>query len=85
MRLVIGLAAAVALLLGVALEGTALPQYAAKEGKPCSYCHVKPEGGKDLNEAGKYYKSHGHSLKGYKPGKQSKPKTAPKSPKKKRK
>jgi len=44
---------------------TAKPEYAKKEGKPCTFCHVKM-GSKDLNDAGKYYKEHDHSLKGYK-------------------
>jgi hypothetical protein len=45
---------------------TAKPEYAKKEGKACTYCHVKA-GQKDLNDAGKYYKEHNHSLEGYKP------------------
>jgi spore maturation protein CgeB len=44
---------------------TAKPQYAKKEGKACTFCHVKP-GSKELTDAGKYYKEHDHSLKGYK-------------------
>jgi spore maturation protein CgeB len=43
---------------------TAKPEYAKKEGKPCTFCHVKM-GSKDLTDAGKYYKEHDHSLKGY--------------------
>jgi hypothetical protein len=45
---------------------TAKPEYAKKEGKACTFCHVKM-GSKDLNDAGKYYKAHNHSLEGYKP------------------
>ncbi len=41
-------------------------EYAKKEKKTCTYCHVKA-GSKDLNEAGKYYKDHDHSLQGYTP------------------
>ena len=44
---------------------SAKPEYTKKEGKACAYCHVKP-GSKDLNDAGKYYKDHNHSLEGYK-------------------
>ena len=44
---------------------TAKPEYAKKEGKPCTFCHVKM-GSKELNDAGKYYKAHDHSLEGYK-------------------
>jgi hypothetical protein len=46
----------------------AKPAYAKTEGKACVYCHVttgKPE----LNEGGKYYAAHDHSLKGYTPPK----------------
>jgi hypothetical protein len=44
---------------------TAKPEYAKKEGKACTFCHVKT-GSKELNDAGKYYKEHNHSLQGYK-------------------
>ena len=44
---------------------TAKMEYAKKEGKPCTFCHVKM-GSKELNDAGKYYKAHDHSLEGYK-------------------
>ena len=44
---------------------TAKPEYAKKEGKACTFCHVKM-GSKELNDAGKYYKEHNHSLEGYK-------------------
>jgi len=44
---------------------TAKPEYAKKEGKPCTFCHVKM-GSKELNDAGRYYKEHNHSLEGYK-------------------
>ena len=47
----------------------AKPEYAKTEGKSCTFCHVT-EGKPDLNEAGKYYAGHEHSLKGYKPSKQ---------------
>ena len=43
----------------------AKPEYAKKEGKSCTFCHVKM-GSKELNDAGKYYKAHNHSLGGYK-------------------
>jgi len=44
---------------------TAKPQYAKKEGKACTFCHAKM-GSKELNDAGKYYQEHNHSLEGYK-------------------
>ena len=46
----------------------AKPEYAKTEGQTCTYCHVdagKPE----LNDGGKYYAAHSHSLKGYTPAK----------------
>ncbi|MGA9056636.1 MAG: hypothetical protein WB763_09030 [Terriglobia bacterium] len=49
---------------------TAKPEYAKKEGKPCTFCHVKMGSkelmAKELTDAGKYYKDHNHSLEGYK-------------------
>jgi hypothetical protein len=44
---------------------TAKPEYAKKEGKSCTFCHLKM-GSKELNDTGKYYKAHDHSLEGYK-------------------
>ena len=43
----------------------AKPEYAKKEKKGCTFCHVRM-GSKDLTDAGKYYKEHNHSLEGYK-------------------
>ncbi len=60
---------AAVLILGLAASTTVSfgkPEYAKKEKKTCTYCHVKA-GSKDLNEAGKYYKDHDHSLQGYTP------------------
>jgi hypothetical protein len=47
------------------------PEYAKKEKKSCTYCHVKMvpdkvEMAKNQTEAGKYYKDHNHSMDGYK-------------------
>jgi hypothetical protein len=50
---------------GVLTLATAKPEYAKKEGKACTFCHVKM-GSKELTDAGKYYKEHNHSLEGYK-------------------
>jgi hypothetical protein len=44
----------------------AKPEYATKEGKSCTFCHVT-QGQTELNDAGKYYAAHDHSLKGYSP------------------
>ena len=66
MRL-IKILAALAIFSGSLLTlATAKPEYAKKEGKPCTFCHVKP-GSKELTDAGKYYQAHNHSLEGYKP------------------
>jgi hypothetical protein len=46
----------------------AKPKYATKEGKACIFRHVT-EGGAELNDAGKYYAVHDHSLEGYTPPK----------------
>src|SRR5215470_17564509 len=40
------------------------PEYSKKEQKQCTFCHTAM-GKPDLNDAGKYYKDHEHSLKGY--------------------
>ena len=52
------------LLLGIVANSTlsyAKPEYTKKEKKGCTFCHVS--GSKELNDAGKYYKEHDHSLK----------------------
>jgi hypothetical protein len=46
----------------------AKPEYAKTEGQTCVYCHVTA-GKPDLNDGGKYYAAHDHSLKGYTPAK----------------
>jgi hypothetical protein len=43
----------------------ATPEYSRRTGKECNYCH--PPNNFHLNEAGKYYKDHGKSLRGYMP------------------
>ncbi|HZT40572.1 MAG TPA: hypothetical protein VFA07_00200 [Chthonomonadaceae bacterium] len=55
-------------LIGLSLlagSAEAKPEYAAKEGKPCSYCHVNPAGGGPRNARGIYYAMHDHSFAGY--------------------
>lgn len=42
----------------------AKPEYTKKEKKACTYCHTSA-GSKELNDAGKYYAAHDHSLEGY--------------------
>ena len=46
-------------------DAQAYPKYAKKEGKPCSYCHVKAEGGGKRNDVGTWYGAHGHSFVGF--------------------
>jgi len=53
-----------AALLAVSL-GVGKPEFSKKEGKACTFCHP-PGKFKELNDAGKYYKDHNHSLEGYK-------------------
>jgi len=59
------------LFLGIVANSTfssAKPEYTKKEKKGCTFCHVSAKS-KELNDAGKYYKEHDHSLEGYKPPK----------------
>ncbi len=44
-------------------SASALPAYAAKEGKACGYCHVNAAGGGPRNAKGKQYEANGHSFK----------------------
>ena len=56
----------VILTLGSGSTTQAKPEFAKKESKACTYCHVKL-GDKELNEAGKYYKDHNLSFESYQP------------------
>lgn len=53
------------LLIGGTRPATAKPEYTRRTSKECSFCHMPP--GYNLNEAGRYYQEHQHSLKGYVP------------------
>ena len=59
---------ALAILIGVTILIAPLamstPEYSKKESKQCTYCHTAM-GKPDLNDAGKYYKDHNHSLEGF--------------------
>jgi hypothetical protein len=46
----------------------ATPEYGRKTGKECNYCH--PPKNYQLTQAGKYYREHNKSLKGYVPSPQ---------------
>jgi hypothetical protein len=51
----------------------ATPEHAKEEKKACTYCH--PAGKlKEFTEAGKYYRDHEHSFKGYVPKEEEKQK-----------
>lgn len=58
------LAAPFAAAIGLSAGAAATPEFAAKEKRPCSFCHVSPAGGGELTAAGKYYVAHNKSLKG---------------------
>ncbi len=51
------------LLMNVTVS-SAKPDYTKKEKKACTYCHTAANS-KELNDAGKYYAAHDHSLEGY--------------------
>ena len=52
-----------ALLVVAPRHAEAKPEYAAKEGKACGYCHKNPAGGGDRNVKGKQYEDNGHTFK----------------------
>ena len=71
MRTIKVVAPVVILFGGLVVSSTlsfAKPEYTKKEKKACAYCHVTATS-KELNDAGKYYAEHGHSLEGYQPRK----------------
>jgi len=68
MKKVLGILVIAAFCAVIVPLGHAKPEYSKKEGKACTYCHTKA-GSKELNDAGKYYKEHNHSLEGYKEAK----------------
>jgi hypothetical protein len=55
-------------MLAISTVSSAKPSYSGKEKKSCEFCHTA-KGKKELNDAGKYYKDHNHSLAGYKAAK----------------
>ena len=58
---------AVVLVAGLLINTSASfakPEDTKKTKKPCTFCHVSAKGGKDLTDAGKYYKEK-KSLEGY--------------------
>jgi hypothetical protein len=49
----------------------AKPEYTRRTNRPCTFCHPGP--GWVLNDAGRYYRDHNYSLKGYEPKPAPKP------------
>lgn len=64
MRLAQMLLALLLVLLWAGAAAYAKPDFAKKEKKTCTFCHVRA-GSKELNDAGKFYKAKG-TLDGYK-------------------
>ena len=64
-NLVVSLAIPASLLLVSASATFAKPEYTRRTDKACEFCH--PPNSRELNDAGKYYRDHKHSLEGYKP------------------
>ncbi len=66
-RLILKITVVSALILGGLVLSSpfsfAKTEYTKKEGKGCTFCHVAA-GKKDLNEVGKCYAEHNHSLEG---------------------
>lgn len=56
-------------LLVTSTASFAKPEDTKATKKPCTFCHVTAKGGKDLTDAGKYYKDHNKSLEGFAPKK----------------
>jgi len=65
---IIAYGAGLALCALVASSARALPKYATKEKKPCSFCHTAKAGGGRRTTAGDWYKTHNHTFAGWKPG-----------------
>jgi len=64
---VAGLAAAVLIATAMLAVGPqrveAKPEFSAKTGRPCGYCHTNPAGGGKLKRAGERFKANGFKLK----------------------
>jgi tetratricopeptide (TPR) repeat protein len=61
-RVLLSVAALTAVFAIGAPKSEARPPFAAKEGKPCAYCHVNPAGGGARNYRGNYYGAHDHTF-----------------------
>jgi len=59
----LGIVVASAGLVVAPKHAAATAAYAAKEAKPCGYCHVNPAGGGPETDKGKEYKANGHKFK----------------------
>ena len=70
-RLIVPVGIVAAGLFFSAATSWAVPEFARKTKKECSFCH--PPDSWNLTEAGKYYREHKYSLEGYKPKPSDKP------------
>ena len=65
----VALIAPAGLVLAVVLFDPSLsvakPEYSRRTKKECTFCH--PPNSWDINEAGRYFRDHQHSLEGFKP------------------
>ncbi len=52
-------------ILVIPTSASALPEYAAREARACSHCHLDPGGGGPRNARGQYYEGHDHSFEGF--------------------
>ena len=67
MKLIKSAIPALVLAAGLLIDSStsfAKPEDTKKTKKPCSFCHISAKGGKDLTDAGKYYKDK-KTLEGY--------------------
>jgi hypothetical protein len=71
-KLLLNISLAAAIILGGLALSTSVSygkaEYTKKEGKGCTFCHTAA-GKKDLNDVGKCYGEHGHSLESCEPKK----------------
>jgi hypothetical protein len=63
LRITVGLAFILSVLVLSSSFSFGKTEYTKKEGKGCTYCHTTA-GKKDLNDLGKCYAEHNHSLEG---------------------
>lgn len=77
MKKILIMAVALIVALAFATSVFAYPNLSQKTGKPCTYCHKSPSGGKELTSAGQYYKKNGKLQPAAAPAKKAPAKKAP--------